>query len=265
MGDTGDWVVCWPSLYNDHSSFILFADALARDHRVLLIDHPGMGLSHDIGLPPLEFLELSTMGEKVITKVIGDEPFHFVGHGVGGHVGLAIAVKHMNCESVTMSGTPFVNSFRSNIFAYHFGKWLVKWNLTNRLAKWSICKSYSVGSGFERSVVLAMLDQTLKKANNSTLIKLSRPDVHTIEHHRELLQRINQPVLIIAGAYDRVNTAAAQREFSRLAKYGTFEEVKSGFMTFLTATAECSRCWMQHKRLAQAMKAAPTSAMPLLF
>lgn len=264
LGDVGDWVVCWPSLYNDHMSFSLFAEALARDHRVLCIDHPGMGLSKDIPLSPLGFLELSTIGAEVIAKEIGEEPFHFVGHGVGGHVGLAIAAKHANCESVTLSGTPFANAYSANIFSYHFSKILLKWNLSITLAKWMIIKLYSVGDGLERKLVSGMLDITLKQANNHTLVKLSRPDVHTIEHHRELLQRIKQPVLIIAGSYDRMSASNEQKEAARLARRGTFVEVKSGFMTFFTAAAECSRCWIQHKRLVGVLRSTPTGSMPLL-
>lgn len=248
LGDVGDWVVCWPSLYNDHSSFSLFAQALGRDHRVLCIDHPGMGLSKDIPLPPLGFLELSTMGSKVIEAEIGDEPFHFVGHGIGGHVGLAIAVKHGNCKSVTLSGTPFESEYRVNFFLYHLSKILIRWNLSKAFAKHILLKRYSVSKGLEKELVSGMLDVTLKSANNSTLVKLASPNVHTIEHHRDLLQRIKQPVLIIAGSNDRVAVPALQEAATKIAKRGTYREVNSGFMTFLTAAAECSRCWIQHKR-----------------
>lgn len=258
LGTTGEWIVCWPSLYNDHSEFLLFAIILARDHRVLIIDSPGMGFSKNHPSPLLGSLELSTMGTKVIDQEIAGEPFHFVGHGIGGHIDLEIASKYPELKTLTLSGTPLMNElnlkpFMSPFFKYPFanflGSFFLKFGLSTRLVKWMLIKHYSVAPR-DYVLVESTVKSILKTANGRVLVTLPHPTQFTIEHHKLILSKINQPILIIAGIHDKISLPIEQLQSSILAKNGTYVEVDSGFMTYLTAASDCADHWLEHKKTA---------------
>lgn len=65
--------------------------ALAADHRIILYDHNGTGRSPD-ALPSDYSIELMTQELLALLDSIGVDQCHFVGHALGGLVGLQIAL-----------------------------------------------------------------------------------------------------------------------------------------------------------------------------
>lgn len=67
------------------------ARVLARDHRVVLVELPGHGLS---ALPPPFSLERATAALDVSLATAAPEPFVLVGHSIGGLVATDYALRH---------------------------------------------------------------------------------------------------------------------------------------------------------------------------
>ena len=87
----GDAILCWPSLFCDGRTMRPLVDALARDHRVLVVDGPGHGRS---GSPRRAFsLEDCADAALRVLDAAGIDRAVFVGSAWGGHVGVVAALR----------------------------------------------------------------------------------------------------------------------------------------------------------------------------
>lgn len=89
---SGPALLCWPSLFCDLRTLQPVADALARDHRVLLVDGPGHGRSGSSGrrftLEDCADAAMEVLGWARVERAT------WIGTAWGGHVGLTAAVRH---------------------------------------------------------------------------------------------------------------------------------------------------------------------------
>jgi len=88
----GPAVLCWPSLFADARTLDGIAQALADDHRVVVVDGPGHGKS---AAPPAPF-SLADCADAAmqILDELGIDRATWIGAAWGGHVGVAAALRH---------------------------------------------------------------------------------------------------------------------------------------------------------------------------
>lgn len=88
----GPAVFCWPSLFADARTLDVVADALAPDHRVVVVDGPGHGRS---GPPPSAFsLADCAAAAMQIFDALGITRATWIGSAWGGHIGVVAALHH---------------------------------------------------------------------------------------------------------------------------------------------------------------------------
>lgn len=92
IGDSGPRVVLLHGLFGQGKNWLTAAKALSGDFRVTMVDLPNHGRSawtEEFSYPGMA----DTLAE-VLAAGPGHEPFHLVGHSLGGKVAMAVALRH---------------------------------------------------------------------------------------------------------------------------------------------------------------------------
>lgn len=100
----GPTIVCWPSMFVDGHTFDDLAAVLALDHRVVIVDGPGLGLSES--LTRVSSIDEAAAAAAELLAAIGGGPVDWLGNAFGGHVGLKLARREGLLRSLVAVSSP---------------------------------------------------------------------------------------------------------------------------------------------------------------
>ena len=103
LGD-GPTVVCWPSMFVDGHTFDTLAHVLALDHRVVIVDGPGLGLSDP--LTRVSSIEEASEAAVEMLTALDAGAVDWLGNAFGGHVGLKLARREGLLRSLVAVSSP---------------------------------------------------------------------------------------------------------------------------------------------------------------
>lgn len=237
-------VVCWPSLLGDHHSMREFAEQLAPQHRIVLIDPPGMGINRHMTQWPL-LSEQVIMARHILDGLKIDD-CHWVGHGFGGLIGVGVVTLFASrIRSLTLTSVPFVQAARASLVSEMMLSLLAPTRWGRRLIAHSLAKQITKNDSKERALVRAGLIEVLDHGNMSVIKLLHSTPVVLLEQLREMLQDMNIMTLVIAGQHDKTVLQRDQHTTAEIIKSARYHEVDAGFMTLLIRPQECAELFMQ--------------------
>lgn len=109
----GPVAVLWPSLFMDERSWDRLLPILTQDRRLVIINGPGHGTSHDPG-HRYSNRDCVTAAGQILDRLAIGGAVDWVGNAWGGHVGLRFAAERPEqCRSLTALGTPVAALSRS--------------------------------------------------------------------------------------------------------------------------------------------------------
>jgi pimeloyl-ACP methyl ester carboxylesterase len=249
-GGAGPWVICWPTLMGDSASMHRFALRLLHRHRVVLIDPPGFGSNRSIGQWPA-LAGHAALAHRV-ADALGMDRFHWVGHGFGGHVGAALAARvGYRMASITLSSTPFVQEARVHMLSRMVRGLLYPTDWGRRVVSRHMARQMVKGNTAERTLCYQSMAAALMGCNTAVLPMLEPTPQKMLIQLRERLDPIAIPRLVLAGRMDTLVLPRDQRTLADVLK-ARYEQVDSGFMTFLVQPNECANLvrafWEDHPR-----------------
>ena len=100
----GPTVVCWPSMFVDGHTFDTLAPALAVDHRVVIVDGPGLGLSD--ALKRVSSIQEASEAAIELLAALDAGAVDWLGNAFGGHVGLKLARREGLLRSLVAVSSP---------------------------------------------------------------------------------------------------------------------------------------------------------------
>lgn len=221
-----------------------FARLVAENHRVVLIDPPGMGINKTIGTWPL-LDEQMAIGLTVMDS-LGIPSCHWVGHGYGGLVGAGLAVRRtVRLRSLTLSSVPFVQKAKITVFSGLMARLLYPTALGRGVIAHYLTKQITSRHSNERQLVKQELKYLLKHSNLEVLKALKPAKPFLTAPLRTKLQKVDLPILVIAGRYDESVLPRDQRTLSEVLMSARYYEVDSGFMAPLVQPGQYAQIFEQ--------------------
>ena len=203
VGGSGAPIVFWPSLLMTGDMWIGVAADLIGRHQVVLVDPPGQGGSQ----PLTVFFGFDECARCVadILDGLGLEKAHFVGNSWGGMIGATFAATYPQRVggAVLMNCTAGRAGLRQK----------VEFAILLRVAKWT----GEIGPLLNRPVLKAFLGPTTMRERPEVVAHVTNAvkslDIHSAwwavksvvtrrPDQRELLGRIQTPVMVVGGAED---------------------------------------------------------------
>ncbi|WP_292981523.1 alpha/beta hydrolase [Mycobacterium sp.] len=203
VGGSGAPIVFWPSLLMTGDMWIGVAADLIGRHQVVLVDPPGQGGSQ----PLTGFFGFDECARCVadILDGLGLEKAHFVGNSWGGMIGATFAATYPQRVggAVLMNCTAGRAGLRQK----------VEFAILLRVAKWT----GEIGPLLNRPVLKAFLGPTTMRERPEVVAHVTNAvkslDIHSAwwavksvvtrrPDQRELLGRIQTPVMVVGGAED---------------------------------------------------------------
>lgn len=203
VGGSGAPIVFWPSLLMTGDMWIGVAAELIGRHQVVLVDPPGQGGSQ----PLTGFFGFDECARCLadILDGLGLEKAHFVGNSWGGMIGATFAATYPQRVggAVLMNCTAGRASLRQK----------VEFAILLRVAKWT----GEIGPLLNRPVLKAFLGPTTMRERPEVVAHVTNAvkslDIHSAwwavksvvtrrPDQRELLGRIQTPVMVVGGAED---------------------------------------------------------------
>jgi pimeloyl-ACP methyl ester carboxylesterase len=172
--------------------------------RVLLVDLPGLGRS---GKPPGHRFSMERQAAEVLdlTRRLGIERFHLVGHSMGGGIVLHLCQSHPERVRRAVVVAPVSKRPRRPMFLARPGAGLLAELVAGRLVFWhSLRQVFHDGSKVRRALVEEYARPSTRRGFWLDLARLSR-EYFSEEFDRMVssLDEITVPLLIIWGAEDR--------------------------------------------------------------
>lgn len=196
-------VVCWPSLFADGPTLRGIVDALAPDHRVVVIDGPGHGQS---GAPDGAFsLAACAAAAMRVLDELGIERATWVGVAWGGHVGVAAALDHPE----RLDGLVVLNA----PMAPWSGRRLALMRLTQALLALFGPRSFVARlvadkaiapSAPSREAIVGVVEAALRRCDRQGLRVAMASAMFGREDLTPRLGEVRVPALFVAGAEDGI-------------------------------------------------------------
>jgi 3-oxoadipate enol-lactonase len=203
VGGSGAPIVFWPSLLMTGDMWHGVADELIDRHQVVLVDPPGQGGSQ----PLTGYFSFEDCARCVVDILDGLslDTAHFVGNSWGGMIGGTFAAMYPDRvgAAVLMNCTAGRASLRQK----------AEFAILLQVAKWTgeigpllnrpVLKAFLGPTTMrERPDVVAHVSTTVKSVNVASAWWAVKSVVPRRPDQRELLSRIQTPVLVVAGAED---------------------------------------------------------------
>ena len=244
LGERGEWVVCWPSVLSDHRGMLAFATNLATRFRVLLIDPPGYCTNHSrTNLGTLA--ELSLLVERTL-KSMNIAHFHWVGMGMGAHLG--VAMQHKNPErmlTATFASMPLIRAARVSLWHRALQDVALRTDFGRRKMVAHVCEQMHGADESERSTVLEYINLAFADSNTEVLRKVRPTSQAQLNALRRVLQTSQVPSLFLAGQHDRFCLPRDQQTAAQLLARSKFLVLDCGFMSMLIKPQESAQAVME--------------------
>lgn len=179
-------------------------DALAEDHRVLAVDLPGFGASDrpDAPYTPPWYAEHLVS----FLDVLQIERVHYVGHSMGGQIGLTLALEHEErLSSLILAAPAGIETFRPGHAAWMSEYWTEARTLYS--AEVDVRRSFGMVFAQPDEHAEQLLAERVQlgqhEAFRGTSVAVSRCVSGMLEHPvHERLPEISVPTLIVFGRRD---------------------------------------------------------------
>jgi pimeloyl-ACP methyl ester carboxylesterase len=231
LGDKGEWVLCWPAQLTDHKSYLGFAQILARDHRVILIDPPAIGANQH--LPYSDDLKRMVYFAQRTLSHLHVEQCHWVGHSAGGVVGVALRVAAPSrILSLTLACAPMLSQGRFRLTAAAAKAMLTGSRWGRRL----LAARGVVQVGFhdekEKNLVSQYLQDLFERTPPKTISNMRTLDSHIVRGVFDKLRADPPPMLVLCGRHDPVVLLRDQRTVAEIT-HAQFVDLPCGHMNLL--------------------------------
>jgi pimeloyl-ACP methyl ester carboxylesterase len=178
---------------------------LKQQYRVIVYDHRGTGQSDK----PRKNLDMDTLAEdaREFINAVGARPCHFVGHCMGGVVGLRLAARYPEClRSLTLINTTAEVEPRENLPGYQKltkeARWWGMWLYAGKFMPLLFCKQF-----------VASKDSEVTRVRNFWRARLRRlklgPAFRSLDAYlkrrsiEDELRYVSCPTLVICGDEDK--------------------------------------------------------------
>ncbi len=217
---------------------------VSANHRVVLIEPPCVGINRGMSSWPL--LDEQMAIALNVLDALGIPSCHWVGHGYGGLVGAGLAVRRTaRLRSLTLASVPFVQKANVILFSGLMAKLLYSSILGRSVVSHYVSQQIASTRGSERALVKAHFKHMMQHSNLDVLKTLQPAQPSLTTPLRNRLQKIDLPVMVVAGRYDTVVLPRDQRTLSEVLVSARYHEVDSGFMTHLVQPAMCAQLFEQ--------------------
>ncbi|MBM4267026.1 MAG: alpha/beta fold hydrolase [Deltaproteobacteria bacterium] len=213
---TGPAVLCWPSLYCDARALDPLVEALAVDHRVVVVNGPGHGGSGSS--PGLFSLDDCAFAALSVLDVLGIRDAVWIGAAWGGQIGVAAARRHperltglviLNAPMAPWSGSRLVLTRLTYALLTVFGPCSF---LAPVIAGAMIAQNAS-----DRPQLVATVADRLRRCEKRAFLLAARSAMFERGDVTPLLSEVRVPTLYFAGAEDSLlPVAQARAEASRI-------------------------------------------------
>jgi 3-oxoadipate enol-lactonase len=204
-GAGNETVLFAPGVLWDSEMFRAQVEHLKASYRVIVFDHRGTGRSDK----PRKDLDMDTLAEdaRELINAVGARPCHFVGHCVGGVVGLRLAARYPEClRSLTLLNTTPEVEPRENMPNYQKlikeVRWWGMWLYAGKFMQFLFCKPFMNSKDAE---VVRVRNFWRKRLRRIKLVPALRSlDVYLKRKSIEdELRYVSCPTLVICGDQDK--------------------------------------------------------------
>ncbi len=221
-------VVLWPSIFTDHMVHEPLARALSAQHRVILLDGPGHGLSEGprdatyTMQACAEALNAVLQAKGVKRAVVG-------GTSWGGLVGAEYALRYPEqTQGLVMMNTPFLVPPEGPGLSESFITWGARHLLSTGLFTNGVARSFFAPTTRERDATyMAHFHQSLHASDPLALSTAIRSVLIERASLEPRLSSLAAPALVIAGDQDDMYPLAQQRDAVTRMPRGRIEVVSS--------------------------------------
>lgn len=195
-------VFCWPSLFADARTLDVVVDALAPDHRVVVVDPPGHGKS---GAPDSSF-SLADCADAAmqILDELGIARAAWIGTAWGGHVGVAAALRHPDrLERLVVLNAPMEPWRGRRLALMRLSQGLLAvFGPRSFVARMIADKSIAPSAGPDRSEMVATVEAALRRCDARGLRVAMASAMFGREDLGPRLGEVRVPTVFFAGADD---------------------------------------------------------------
>jgi 3-oxoadipate enol-lactonase len=205
-GSGKEAVVFAPGVLWDSEMFRAQVLHLKQHFRVIVYDHRGSGQSDK----PKKGLDMDTLAEdaRELINLLGARPCHFVGHCMGGAVGLRLAARYPEClRSLTLINTSAEIEPRENLPQYvklvKEARWWGMWLYAGKFMQLLFCKPFMTSKDAEVARVRKFWRTRLRR------IKM-RSSFRSLEAYlkrrsiEDELRYVSCPTMVICGDEDKM-------------------------------------------------------------
>jgi 3-oxoadipate enol-lactonase len=200
----GPAVFCWPSLFADARTLDVVVDALAPDHRVVVVDPPGHGKS---GAPTSAFsLADCAAAAMQILDELGIPRATWIGTAWGGHVGVAAALGHRHrVERLVVLNAPMAPWRGRRLALMRLSQALLAlFGPRSFVARMIADKSIAPSAGPRRSEMVGAVEAALRRCDARGLRVAMASAMFGREDLGPRLAEVRVPSVFFAGADDEL-------------------------------------------------------------
>jgi pimeloyl-ACP methyl ester carboxylesterase len=243
IGSRGDWVVCWPSQFNDCDALADFALMLSRDYRVVLCDPPSMGVNAHLPYTN-QVNELVHYGHLVL-KRMGIERCHWVGHGAGGVIGAALHSALPGCmQSLTLVATPMLSQGRLKVHLAASTSLLAGSRLGRRLISARTVNDLGYANSHEKELLGRYISGILERTSPKVIASLRPLDGGSVRRVFERLRVAPPPTLIFCGEKDNIVLPRDQRTVAEILQ-AQFVSLRCGHVCLMVEPEACAHAFLR--------------------
>ncbi len=258
LGERGQWVLCWPAQLTDHKSYLAFAQLLAHEHRIILIDPPAIGANQH--LPYSDDLKRMVYFAQRTLSHLGAEQCHWVGHSAGGVVGAGLRVAAPGrIQSLTLSSAPMLSQGRFKLTAIAFKTLLSGSRWGRRLLAARGVAQVGFRDTQEKNLINTYLQDLFERTPPKTISSMRTLDSKVVRGIFDKLRTSPPPMLVLCGKHDPVVFPRDQRTVSDITQ-AQFVELPCGHMNLLAQPEASADAVMRFIRTLAASPQASASA-----
>jgi 3-oxoadipate enol-lactonase len=205
QGSGSEAVVLAPGVMWDSEMFRTQLLHLKQHYRVIVYDHRGTGQSDK----PRKNLDMDTLAEdaRELINALGARPCHFVGHCLGGVVGLRLAARYPEClRSLTLINTTAEVEPRENMPVYtkliKEVRWWGMWLYSGKFMPFLFCKQFVASKDAEVVRVRKFWRTRLRRVKLTASLRSLEAYLKRRSIEDEL-RYVSCPTLVVCGDEDR--------------------------------------------------------------